>query len=118
MNVARAALQLALVTSLVSRMEVCSRGGPIDFSGPSVTQMSTLKVSIRNATSAGIQVSYGGFLLRLPAGERAQLALYSSALPKGETMDTTIVIEEPSPGQFTATASEPDWIRIVSVTRI
>jgi hypothetical protein len=108
--------------------------------------MSTLKVSIRNATSAGIQVSYGGFLLRLPAGERAQLALYSSALPlpgsdsfdlqrvpvtarvsfqplhypatKGETMDTTIVIEEPSPGQFTATASEPDWIRIVSVTRI
>ena len=36
---------------------------------------------------------------------------------RGDVKDTTIVIREPSPGQFTATAAEPDWIRIVAVTQ-
>ena len=40
----------------------------------------------------------------------------SSSAPR-DVKDTTIVIREPSPGQFTATAAEPDWIRIVAVTQ-
>jgi hypothetical protein len=35
---------------------------------------------------------------------------------KGDTKDTKVIIGEPSPGRFSATAAEPDWIEILSVT--
>ena len=121
--------------------------GTIDLSGPIDIQWRMLRVFVQNSGSSEILVSYkGGTPLRAPAGERVYLTPYSSVSPlpasdsfsiqrgfatlanvsfqpirlpetKGETKDTTIVIGEPTEGQFTATAAEPDWIRIVAVTK-
>lgn len=121
--------------------------GTLDLSGPIDIQWRMLRVFVQNSGSSEIFVSYkGGTPLRAPAGERVYLTPYTSVSPlpasdsfsiqrasatlasvsfqpirlpetKGETKDTTIVIAEPSEGQFTATAAEPDWIRIVAVTR-
>ncbi len=120
--------------------------GTIDFSGPIDVQWTMLRVYAQNSTSSEILLSYkGSTALSVPAGQTVYLTPYTSltALPssdwffiqresvtlarvsfqpmhypdkKGDVKDTTIVIGEPSPGQFTATAAEPYWIRIVSVT--
>ena len=37
---------------------------------------------------------------------------------KGDLKDTRIIIGEPSPGRFSATAVDPDWIEILSVTQL
>lgn len=122
--------------------------GTIDLSGPFDVQWTMLRVYVQNSASSEILISYqGGTAQSAPAGQTVYLIPYSSlqALPssdwfyiqrqsgtlarvsfqplhypdkKGDVKDTTIVIREPSPGQFTATAAEPDWIRIVSVTPV
>ncbi len=119
--------------------------GTIDFSGPFDMQWTMLRVYVQNSASSEILISHQGSTAQsAPAGQTVYLTPYSSltALPtsdwffiqrqsgtlarvsfqplhypekKGDVKDTTIVIAEPSPGQFTATA-EPGWIRIVSVT--
>ena len=121
--------------------------GTIDFSGPIDIQWRMLRVFVQNSGSSEILVSYrGGTPMSAPAGGRVYLTPYSSVSPlpasdsfsiqrgsatlanvsfqpirlpetKGETKDTTIVIAEPFEGRFTATAVEPDWIRIVAVTQ-
>lgn len=120
--------------------------GTIDFSGPFDVQWTMLRVYVQNSASSEILISYqGGTALSAPAGQTVYLTPYTSfnALPsedafliqrqsvtlarvsfqplhypdkKGDVKDTTILIGEPSPGLFTATAAEPAWIRIVSVT--
>ncbi len=120
--------------------------GSWDFSGPFDMQRTMLRVYVQNSASSEIFISYQGSTPQpAPAGQTVYLTPYSSllALPssdwflvqrqsgtlarvsfqpmhypekKGDVKDTTIAIGEPSPGLFTATAAEPDWIRIVSVT--
>ncbi len=121
--------------------------GTIDFSGPFDVQWTMLRVYVQNSGPSDLLVSYReGTPLSASAGQRVYLTPYSSLSPlpasdsfliqresvtlarvsfqplrypekKGDVKDTTIVIREPSPGQFTATAAEPDWIRIVAVTQ-
>jgi hypothetical protein len=120
--------------------------GTIDFSGPFDVQWTMLRVYVQNSASSEILISHeGNTALSAPSGQSVYLTPYISynALPssdsffiqrqsvtlarvsfqplhypdkKGDVKDTTIVIGERSPGLFTATAVEPGWIRIVSVT--
>ena len=121
--------------------------GTFDLSGPIDIQWRMLRVYVQNAGPSELLVSHnGGAPLRAAPGQRVYLTPYTSMSPlpgadafsiqrasatlaqvsfqplrlpetKGDTKDTTIVIAEPSEGQFTATAAEPDWIRIVAVTQ-
>lgn len=120
--------------------------GTIDFSGPIDVQWTMLRVYVQNSASSEVFIAHeGSTALSAPAGQTVYLTPYMSfsTLPssdwfliqrqsvtlarvsfqplhypekKGDVKDTTIVIAEPSPGQFTATAAEPAWIRILSVT--
>lgn len=120
--------------------------GSIDLSGPFDVQWSMLRVHAENAGASEFLVSFrGGTPLAAPVGQRVYLFPYTSTSPlpssdsftilrgsatlarvtfqplrfpekKSDVKDSTIVITEPSPGQFAATAAEPDWIRILSVT--
>lgn len=119
--------------------------GTIDLSGPIGAPWSSLKVVVQNSGSSEFLVAFRGTTGPVAAGQRVPLWSYTSvsALPgsesfsiqrgpetlarvtfkplrcpekKGDTKETTILVREPSPGQFEVTAVEPDWLVVLDVT--
>ena len=144
MRFTRLFARLAIVALLALPLGACKDWYPL--AGPLDVNWSMLRVNVQNAGPSAILVSYnGGVPLSAVPGQTVYLTPYvsTSGLPtsdsfairresvvlasvtfqpmqfpekKGDTKDTTIFVDEPSPGRFTARVSEPDWVRIISVT--
>ena len=145
MRFARLLPRLAVVALLALPAGACKEWYPLG-GGPIDVQWSMLRVNVQNAGPSALGVSYnGGVPFSAAPGQTVYLTSYysTSGLPrsdsfairresavlvsvsfqplqfpaaKSDTKDTTIYVDEPSPGTFVARAAEPDWIRIISVT--
>ena len=136
------ASRLFTVITLAISFLACNKDfGTLDFSGMD----KTLNLNIEHFAFSDISISYRGTTAVFPADATTHLTSYTSYVPlpssdsfiiqrqsvslaqvsfrplrfpDSGSKDTTIVVREPSPGQFSATAVEPSWIEVLAVTPI
>jgi hypothetical protein len=137
------AILLGTVITLALSLSACSKTfGPYDLTGINPGDK-TVNLYIQNLGLSDISISWRSDTKVFPAGATTFLTIYSSFLPLSSSdsftiqrqavslaqvsfrllhfpdsgnKNTTMVVGEPLPGHFSATAVEPSWIEVLSVT--